>query len=265
MQTSARSPSSPSPFAAGRIILFKHLGFSLVEMAVVMAILALLLGGGLALFTSQQEVRRAQETLAMLETSRDALIGFAAANGRLPCPATAASAVESLGAGGDCTNPYDGFLPAVTLGLASVDGGGNAMDAWNTPQNRIRYAVTTSNGSAFIRPNGMQATTMAILTPDLHVCGSASGVSAIDCGTATILTTNAVAVIYSLGKNAATGGTGTDENANPNPNSTATADQVFVSHSPTSEGMPNGEFDDLVTWLSPNILYNRMLAAGRLP
>ncbi|MCK7493185.1 MAG: hypothetical protein MZW92_18280 [Comamonadaceae bacterium] len=28
---------------------------------------------------------------------------------------------------------------------------------------------------------------------------------------------------------------------------------------------PDGEFDDIVTWLSPNVLYNRLIAAGQLP
>ena len=27
----------------------------------------------------------------------------------------------------------------------------------------------------------------------------------------------------------------------------------------------NREFDDIVTWLSENVLYNRMVAAGQLP
>jgi len=71
-------------------------------------------------------------------------------------------------------------------------------------------------------------------------------------------------VIYSLGKNAASGGTGTDETANPNPNS-ANNDQVFVSHAPTMAGATNGEFDDIVTWLSVNTLFSRMIAAGALP
>jgi hypothetical protein len=28
---------------------------------------------------------------------------------------------------------------------------------------------------------------------------------------------------------------------------------------------PNGELDDLVTWLSPSVLFSRMVSAGRLP
>jgi hypothetical protein len=34
---------------------------------------------------------------------------------------------------------------------------------------------------------------------------------------------------------------------------------VFVSHNPTPT------FDDLVIWISPNVLINRMVSAGKLP
>jgi hypothetical protein len=43
---------------------------------------------------------------------------------------------------------------------------------------------------------------------------------------------------------------------------TANGDATSCPH-PHPPG-PN-EFDDLVTWISPNILYNRLIAAGRLP
>jgi hypothetical protein len=79
-----------------------------------------------------------------------------------------------------------------------------------------------------------------------------------------ILTANAPAVIYSLGKNAISGGTGSDEAENPNPNS-ADNDKIFVSHSPSASGAVGGEFDDLVTWMSANILLGRLVAAGKLP
>ncbi len=49
-------------------------------------------------------------------------------------------------------------------------------------------------------------------------------------------------------------------------NASSTADgKTFVSHTPTSPDYVAGEFDDLVSWISPNILFNRMVAAGRLP
>ena len=79
-----------------------------------------------------------------------------------------------------------------------------------------------------------------------------------------------MAVVYSLGANIARGGKGIDERHNPNviPPSESTyvaADPVFISHEPAPIDAPNGEFDDIVVWLSPNILFNRMIAAGRLP
>lgn len=241
---------------------FSPTGFTLVEMAIVLVIVGLLLGGLLMPLSTQVEQQRISETQKYLDQIKDALLGYAAAHGRLPCPATATSlGVESPVGGGVCTSPYNGFLPAVTLGLTPVDGAGFAIDAWN---NRIRYAVTTFNGSAFTTTGGINTTTIGTLTPDLNVCASAAGITGTTCGTAPLLTNNAPVVIYSLGRNAATGGAGIDETANPNPNS-VNSDQVFVSHPPATSTATNGEFDDTVTWISPNTLYNRMISAGNLP
>lgn len=235
-------------------------GFTLVEIAIVLVIIGLLLGGMLMPLTAQMEQRRVSETQKALDEINQALVGFAIANDRLPCPASPASnGVESPLGGGACTNPYDGFIPAVTLGLSQTDNQGYMVDAWGLPQNRIRYAVTTANGNAFTTTSGMRTATMSILAPDLRVCATATGITATACGTAQALATSAPAVVLSLANNAATGGTGLDEAANLN------GDQVFVSHTQTGAGAPNGEFDDLVTWVSPNTLYNRMVAAGRLP
>ena len=50
----------------------------------------------------------------------------------------------------------------------------------------------------------------------------------------------------------------------PLPGQGASATTVFFARDPST--VPTGgEFDDLVTWISPNILYNRMISAGRLP
>jgi hypothetical protein len=39
----------------------------------------------------------------------------------------------------------------------------------------------------------------------------------------------------------------------------------FVSRNPTSADAAAGEFDDVVSWLSSGVLFNRMVAAGKLP
>ncbi|MBI2311785.1 MAG: prepilin-type cleavage/methylation domain-containing protein [Betaproteobacteria bacterium] len=240
----------------------------MVEIAIVLLIVGLALGGLLLPLNTQLDLQRVSETNRTLSEVKDALIGYALANGRLPCPASSASnGAESFAGGGNasngnCSNFYDGFLPAATLGITPTDQQGYALDGWD---NRIRYAVTNSNSNAFSKTDGMKATGMGSLAPDLYVCASGNGINpGTNCGSAVSLTTQAPLVIYSIGKNGPTGGTGTDEGANPNPNG-GTADRVYVSHEQTVASAPNGEFDDIVTWISANILYSRMVAAGKLP
>lgn len=247
-------------------------GFTLVEMAVVLAIVALLLAGLVPAISSQMELQRMRETRKQLEEIQQALIGFAIANGRLPCPATSTSnGEESPVGGGSCTSFWDGYVPAATLGIANVDSNTRlVVDSWNNP---IRYAVTSWSkttaptvNNVYTTSNGIATAGISALNPDLHVCSTATGVSASDCASAsTRLTASGVpAVAYSTGKNGGHGGTGTDEAANPNPNSTNN-DRIFVSHMPSPSSSANGEFDDIVIWISNPLLLNRMVAAGKLP
>jgi len=238
----------------------KQCGFTLIELAIVMFIVALLLGGMLLPLSAQQDVRAYGDTQKILTEARDALLGYAMANDRLPCPASSTSnGVESLASPGVCTNPYDGFFPAATLGLSPVDTQGFLVDGWGSATaNRVRYAVSTANTSAFTTASSMKNTGMTALTPDLQICTTGVGISiptihTAVCDTNKSLATDAVAVIYSLGKNASTGGTTADELAN------VSADRAFVS-------APQGStFDDQVVWLSKSTLFNRLVAAGRLP
>ncbi len=257
-------------------------GFTLIELAIVLLILGALLAGILIPFTTQVELRRVTETQKTLLDIREALIGFAAANGRLPCPSSAGgNGLESWLAGGDpnngrCSNFFNGFVPGAVLGIGPNDGAGFVLDAWN---NRIRYAISNVDRSPIgsptpLNPNAifdftglgappnvsgeMRNVGMATLAPNLSVLSAIAG---------NLLIGNAIAVIYSTGPNANRpdpGGLRVDENANPNPNS-ADNNRTFVSHERAGENNPNGEFDDIVIWLSPNILYAKMIAAGRLP
>jgi prepilin-type N-terminal cleavage/methylation domain-containing protein len=238
-----------------RTITLSGRGFTLIEMAMVLLIVALLLSGGMAVFSTQIEQQKFKDTQRILDDAREALIGFAAANDRLPCPAAPAATGTESPAGGVCTNPYNGFLPATTLGIPGVDANGYLLDGWG---GRVRYAVTTVGASAATTTNGLTLATV----PNLSVCGSATGITALTCVTAPVLTSTAVAIIFSLGANGSSGvAGGIDEAANQN------ADQVFVSHPPVAAGVAgtNGEFDDLFTWIPPAVLYNRLLQAGRLP
>ncbi len=261
-------PPCPAPHRRQRTT---HEGFTLIELAIVLLGVALLAGGLLMPLSTQYEQRKVAETRQLLEQARQALIGFAAANGRLPCPASDTSnGQESFAAGGDasngnCSNYYDGFLPAAALGLSPTDQNGFALDAWAQPQNRLRYAVfsgTINSVSApFTRSNGMRNATMSEISSAtlLSVCATATGITGSGCGSATALSSRTPAVIFSLGKNAASGGAAADEAANLNNN------RVFVFHDPTPADAANGEFDDVATWLSLHVLFNLMIAAGQLP
>ncbi len=220
---------------------FRNGGFTLVEVAIAIVIVGFLVGGAIVSLTTQMEIRNRSETDKILERARDALLGFAAVEGRLPCPASGTGATpleksrESQAGGiGECTNNFDGYLPASTLGIGPVDSEtGLLIDAWGRP---IRYAVTTSNSKAFTTPGQMMTLGMPNLSPDLVLKDNAGNT----------LSDKVVAIILSTGKT----DTGVGENANGN--NTFTMD---------TEG---GGFDDLVIPISPYTLYNRMIAAGAL-
>jgi prepilin-type N-terminal cleavage/methylation domain-containing protein len=242
-------------------------GFTLVEMAVVIAVIALLLGSILIPLATQVEERRFGEARRLLDEAREALIGFAVVNGRLPCPASPTSnGQEAPMGGGICANPHDGFLPAATLGLGPTDQNGYSIDPWG---NRIHYAVTNvgSGGPVFttltstvgINTAFMNGTLTGADAPDLQVCSTAVGASGGNCAAGAAVTTNAPAVLFSMGPNGSSGSTGPDEVENSN------NDRVFVSRPMGAAGSTEGEYDDVLVWLSPHILYNRMVAAGKLP
>jgi len=241
-------------------------GFTLIEMAVVVAVIAILLGSILVPLATQVEERRFADTRRILEEAREALIGFAVINGRLPCPATGTSGgAEEPSGGGACTAPHNGFLPAVTLGISPTDDQGFALDPWG---NRILYAVskvgntfTTNTTTVGMSAALLAGTLGASQAPDLQVCSTAAGVTGTPpaCAANSVVSRNAPAVIYSPGPNGLSGSISADEMENSN------GDRLFVSRPLGASGSAGGQFDDVIVWLSPNILYNRMVVAGKLP
>lgn len=235
-------------------------GYSLLEMAVVLVITGLLLGGSLHVAAGHIEKQRRQNTRAQLALAHEALLGFAMAHGRLPCPASLTShGEESPSGGGPCTHAHDGWLPAATLGLSGLDSDGYLPTPWPGNRSRLRYAVTTAQTSSATTTDGIRQTGISAFAPNLSVCTTATGISNSSCGSAPALTNTAVAIVWSEGSNAGQAASGLDENTN------RAAGRIFISHPPTGTGAPLGAFDDQLDWLSMHILYSRMIAAGRLP
>lgn len=212
-------------------------GFTLVEMAIVLMIVGLLLGGMLVPLSAQMDQRNASDTQKTLSEIKEAIIGYAIVNGRLPCPAQATFATGNTNAGMvDCTLTT-GVIPWATLGTSETD-------AWGR---RFTYAVSSTFSTA---------TFMLSSNGTLSVKNNAGGNN---------VASSIPAVIISHGKNGAGAytsqgnqlprGSNTDELEN----SDGSLNLNYVSHTPTPT------FDDLVVWVSPNILFNRMVAAGKLP
>jgi prepilin-type N-terminal cleavage/methylation domain-containing protein len=223
-------------------------GFTLVELAISLAIIGLLLGMLVVPLNAQVDQQRTSDTQKHLQVIHDAIIGFTVANGRLPCPAISTTANTTAGAGTEsrntavvpaaCTNT-EGVVPWATLGIAETD-------AWGR---RFTYRITPEFANDAV--GGLQAT--FTLTDN--------GALTVTNGTINIAT-NVVAAVVSHGKNGLgayqmtgiqIGGASGDELANAN------ADNTFVAKT------PEPAFDDLVTWVSPNVLKSRMIAANRLP
>ena len=120
-----------------------QLGFSLIEMAFVLVIVTLLLGGLLVPFTTQVEQKRIAETQKAMEEIKEALLGYAVANGRLPCPVKDLPPMSGDAPPPPCAN-VAGFLPYSTLGVSRAD-------AWG---HLYRYAVSAdfTTATAFALP-----------------------------------------------------------------------------------------------------------------
>ncbi len=221
----------------------RNKGFTLVEMAIVLVIVGFLISAFLVPLAAQKDLKDYSETRRLLEVYKEALMGYALTNRHLPCPDITNDGVEDFNVGtGDCS-VAEGNLPWATLSLPDTD-------AW---EQTFIYRVTPTFSDR--NPLFNLSTTGA-----LRICNQAA------C-TSPRLTDAAIAIIVSRGKNRGVCSTlpslpaCADERANDN------IDNDFVSHEPTARTTlnPNGEYDDIVVWLSGNVLMNRMVAAGQLP
>lgn len=234
------------------MIIAKIKGFTLIEMAIVLVIVGLLVASLVAPLQAQRDIRHYQETRQLLRESKEALIGYTLINRHLPCPDKAAGAdnglndrpndgVEDFDVAGNCI-VAEGNLPWATLAVFDRDAWGQALI----------YRVT----AAFSQRAPLN--TFALATPGvIRICNEAA------CNVPR-LTDSAVAVMVSRGKNQGVCGTlpsppaCADERANDDG-----INNDFVSHELILNA--NAEYDDVVLWLSSNVLMNRMVAAGQLP
>lgn len=214
---------------------YPYRGFTLVEMAVVLAIVGLLLGGLLIPLSAQMDIRSFNETRQKMATTKEAIMGFALAKGRLPCPASPNVASSVAGAGTENCTLDVGVVPWADLGTPE-------LDAWG---GRFTYVVTGA-----LKNNILLSSTGGLTVNNLSGTAVGSGIPV---------------VVISHGKNGL-GAYLPDGSQNDSVVATAAELQNLDGVTPfvTGETVQNG-YDDFVDWVSLNVLFNRLVSAGQLP
>lgn len=214
-------------------------GFSLTELAIVLVIVSLLTGGMLLSLSAQTDSRNYSDARKELEEIKDALLGFAAANGYLPCPDTdtdPANASYGVADTAGCSGG-EGWLPFKTLGTYEFDPWGSHRSKSSDPDlGRWHYRVDSAFSSTI--------TLTTTQTDNLSVVAQNGNA----------LTNTAdnkdrpVAIVFSTGPDGKASGRNGDANLTE-----------------YEADMPGQGFDDLLIWISRPLLFNRLIAAGRLP
>ena len=232
-------------------------GFTLLEIAIVLAILGLLLGALVSPLAMQLELRRIEETRRTLDRVEQALLGFAVSRGRLPCADVEGDGVENRDASGGCApGALEGTLPWITLGISATDAWGRAL------RYRVSAEFTRSVGTGM--PPAPDRLDLYDTRGDIDVLtrGAERAVSA--------LAADVPVVFLSTGPNAVDGmmPAGADEAENVD------GDGIFFRRLQTraadgcdddTPAAPLCEFDDLVRWIPAPILLYQLVQAGRLP
>jgi prepilin-type N-terminal cleavage/methylation domain-containing protein len=270
-------------------------GFTLIEMAIVLVIITILIGGLAVPLSAQIQARRIAETKKIMEEAREALVGYAmthactCAYSTVGPSGTLLAAPQTTCTITDSCPDYNPSTTTVTLKHAylpcpDADGDGYGDDGRNFASrvcpssgglahgwlpwvelgvaqqdawgNRLLYAVNTTYSNEI---DGFSSSTA--LDNPLQVCTTST------CVTPDVAS-NVVFVLASFGPNGwgalnvngntLAAPTGADELENKDP----TPDSKYVSRTPTPVGGPGGEFDDLLVWVSDSLLKARVCPTG---
>lgn len=268
-------------------------GFTLIEMAIVLVIITILIGGLAVPLSAQIQARRIAETKKTLDEVREAIFGFALSKSilvdhdnnpstpdknhtYLPCPdlvsgdppgdadgdgleADINNGLEDRNPDGSCS-ANAGNVPWATLGTGS-------QDAWG---NRLHYRLTNNLDvpgpppvaiSMYGRKNGKSFSNSS--TGDNQICKTSSG----GC-VAGNMASDVPVVLVSHGPNSRGArniniGDGSPTPAAPSETGTGelenlNGDTAYVSRSATDANHSDGEFDDLVVWIPHGLIISRI-------
>lgn len=254
----------------------RQTGFTLIEIAIALIIVAILLGYAVAMLPLQQELKQYRSVEKEMDLIVEELIAFAQVNGRLPCPDTSGD-IYGTGAGSvngledregdfDC-KAFFGFLPARTLGMnGDYLPDGTLVDPWGLG---YRYAISDAdvgNDGAIdlVTANNVRDEGIENVAPNLDLvlcddstivdfqttCAAAGGSDVID---------GVAVVIISLGREHEIPAASVIQGENLDDFHDGTNDKVYI------KSARRDDYDDVVRWISPNLLFSRMIQADQLP
>lgn len=220
-------------------------GFNLVELAIVLAVIALFMGGAINTYTRWFEKQQYEQAISDIEIIKKAIIGYAMTNGYLPCPdiSNAIDGNEARGVGGACEalGGNDPLVPFNTLGLKQVD-------PWGVIYFYRAHSDYTDSNNLFELDN----------TNGLN----------IDDGNDIPIANNVAFVVYSLGPDQGRRFTIEQEENRDFSNQTFSKPLTFLPYSNNSTPADNSDdtgYDDVFSWVSTNVLKYHLVEADQLP
>ncbi|ABK46081.1 hypothetical protein Mmc1_3596 [Magnetococcus marinus MC-1] len=121
-------------------------GFTMIELSMVLVVVGLLIAASISLLPGTQQSLELKETKSILKEMKAALVGYAAANGHLPCPDMNATPDGTEDRTGAVCDGAVGFFPYRTLGL------GNGVDAWG---GHVVYGIHDANAQGDLTDNSV--------------------------------------------------------------------------------------------------------------
>lgn len=239
------------------MIKVQEQGFSLVELSIVLLVIGMLSSSVVIPLVSSMKQARVKQTTAQLSHIRQAMHGYLASAGRLPCPINIdRRAFEQHDIDQPCAVAH-GALPAAPLGVMGEQSAtGALLDPWGRP---YHYSVSLTDHQEFGQvgvPDWLSmgepaAVGASNLEAAMELCRVVSSKS---CSARNLIANQIVWVIFSEGQ--MNEGLGLQsENRD--------RDNVFV-HSAYSSN-PNQPFDDQLIWASRSELVYWLLKANWLP
>ncbi len=228
----------------------KYLGFSLIEMTVILVIVGVLLGSSVVTYTNMRDKQQRQKTEILLEAVQKALLAYAVTNGHLPCPdvgvdsnnatQSAFDGKEDRDVSGNCRLVY-GVLPWQDLGVQKTDFYGNYL-SYHVDPNYINRPI----------PCNHPAPGPTLLNVETNNHGVVSNLDAI------------VAVVVSFGKNGAghllptpAGSPAYITRAAVTGDEARNADYIYNGDPTANNSYVQGVGDDMLTFISPITLRSK--------